>query len=157
MATPAGEFVPLTRCGKEQLDGLTAAAVGRARYRRVTWVTISSALRISEDTAGHRYTDRYLLHRLARFNRSGTVPTTVAGLFAALGDGTVSPEDPTSASDTAGDGNEAGSNRSDRGNGPDQTTPTEPAGAAYNRLAPILSVLIRTAQLTNKEVSGRIG
>ncbi|GGZ21738.1 hypothetical protein GCM10010300_76810 [Streptomyces olivaceoviridis] len=142
---------------QEQLDGLTAAAVGRARYRRVTWVTISSALRISEDTARHRYTDRYLLRRLARFNRSGTVPTTVAGLFTAPGHGTASPQDPPSAGDTGGDGSEAGSDRSDRGDGPEQTTPPEPAGAAYNRLAPILSMLIRTAQLTNKEVSGRIG
>lgn len=57
---------------QEQLDGLTAAAVGRARFRRVTWAVVSSALGISEDTARHRYTDRTILRRLARFNRSET-------------------------------------------------------------------------------------
>jgi hypothetical protein len=69
---------------QEQLDGLTAAVVGRARYRRVTWATVSSTLGISEDTARHRYTDRYVLRRLARFNRSETAqgrqkPREVAG------------------------------------------------------------------------------
>jgi transcriptional regulator with XRE-family HTH domain len=135
---------------QEQLDGLTAAVVGRARYRRVTWAAVSSILRISEDTARHRYTDRYVLRRLARFNRSETAPTSLSVLFSAPSG---------SARDGAGDpGGESGDTAGDRGEGPDQqTSPIESSGAAYNRLSPILSMLIRTAQLTNKDVSSRIG
>ncbi|MFD8050161.1 helix-turn-helix domain-containing protein [Streptomyces chartreusis] len=55
------------------------------------------------------------------------------------------------ATDAAGEGGD------ERSEGPDPSTPSESSGAAYNRLAPILSMLIRTAQLTNKEVSARIG
>ncbi|MGW5609360.1 helix-turn-helix domain-containing protein [Streptomyces sp. NPDC003753] len=139
---------------QEQLDGLTAAVVGRARYRRVTWATISSLLRISEDTARHRYTDRYILRRLARFNRSETVLTSVAGLFTAPGHSLGTPHDPLPGGDTGG---ESGDSGGDRGDSPHQSTPIEHSKAAYNRLAPILSMLIRTAQLTNKEVSSRIG
>jgi transcriptional regulator with XRE-family HTH domain len=147
---------PLRRIAQlhEQLDGLTAAVVGRARYRRLTWSTISSILRISEDTARHRYTERYILRRLARFNRSETALTSLAGLFNnPVPHAADSPEEPA--------GNEAGSESREpgpeRGDGSDQTAPIESSGAAYNRLAPILSMLIRTAQLTNKEVSNRIG
>ncbi|WP_158786569.1 helix-turn-helix domain-containing protein [Streptomyces sp. NRRL F-5065] len=136
----------------EQLDGLTAAAVGRARYRRVTWATVASILHVSEDTARHRYTDRYVLRRLARFNRSEMAPASLAGLFATPAGG--AREAPTS-SDTGG---ESGESTGDRGDGPDQqSAPVESSGAAYNRIAPILSMLIRTAQLTNKEISSRIG
>ncbi|MFC8412650.1 helix-turn-helix domain-containing protein [Streptomyces coelicoflavus] len=137
---------------QEQLDGLTAAVVGRARYRRVTWHAVSSTLGISEDTARHRYTDRYVLRRLARFNRSETAPTSLAALFSAPVGG---------VHDGAGDaGGESGDTAGDRGGGegPDQqTSPAESSGAAYNRLSPILSMLIRTAQVTNKDVSSRIG
>jgi transcriptional regulator with XRE-family HTH domain len=137
---------------QEQLDGLTAAVVGRARYRRVTWATVSSTLGISEDTARHRYTDRYVLRRLARFNRSETAPTSLAALFSTPAGG---------AHDGSGaPGSESGDTAGDRGGGegPDQqTSPVESSGAAYNRLSPILSMLIRTAQLTNKDVSSRIG
>ncbi|WP_371103196.1 helix-turn-helix domain-containing protein, partial [Streptomyces sp. PU_AKi4] len=137
---------------QEQLDGLTAAAVGRARYRRVTWAAISSILGISEDTARHRYTDRYVLRRLARFNRSETALTSLARLFASP---TASPHDSPPAGDT---GSESGDAGGDRGDGSEQqTAPIESSGAAYNRLSPILSMLIRTAQLTNKEVGSRIG
>lgn len=139
---------------QEQLDGLAAAAVGRARFRRVTWAVVSSALDISEDTARHRYTDRAILRRLARFNRSGTPLTSLAGLFSTTA--------PTRRTDTAGDADNSGDSGAAGGErstsadtqrcGQHERTP-----AAYNRLAPILSMLIRTAQLTNKEVSRRIG
>jgi len=56
--------------------------VDRARHRRIIWATVSSILGISEDTARHRYTDRYVLRRIARFNRSDTPPTSPAALFA---------------------------------------------------------------------------
>ncbi|MFC7994479.1 helix-turn-helix domain-containing protein [Streptomyces pilosus] len=140
---------------QEQLDGLTAAVVGRARYRRVTWAAISSILGISEDTARHRYTERYVLRRLARFNRSETTLTSLARLFASP---TASPHDPPPAGDTGSESSDAGGDRGDRGDGSEQqTAPIESSGAAYNRLSPILSMLIRTAQLTNKEVGSRIG
>lgn len=148
---------PLQRIAQlhEQLDGLTAAVVGRARYRRVTWSTISSMLRISEDTARHRYTERYVLRRLARFNRSEAALTSLTGVFSGtVGHIAESPDDATADGDTAADSDEAATERSDKS---EQSTPSEPSGAAYNRLSPILSMLIRTAQLTNKEVSGRIG
>ncbi|WP_190201666.1 helix-turn-helix domain-containing protein [Streptomyces djakartensis] len=147
---------PLRRIAQlhEQLDGLTAAVVGRARYRRLTWSAISSTLRISEDTARHRYTERYILRRLARFNRSETPLTSLAGLFNnPVAPAADSPEGPA-GSDAVGESRDSGS---ERGDGSDQSVPVESSGAAYNRLAPILSMLIRTAQLTNKEVSGRIG
>ncbi|MFC7812702.1 helix-turn-helix domain-containing protein [Streptomyces olivaceus] len=127
---------------QEQLDVLTAAAVGRARHQRVVWATVSTILRISEDTARHRYTERYILRRLSRFNRSGTALTSASRLF--------SPQPPGAR----------------KASGPDSdgTTPEQqqsaPAGsvrAAYNRLSPILSMLVRTAQLTNKELSSQIG
>ncbi|GAB7111104.1 hypothetical protein JCM4814A_94230 [Streptomyces phaeofaciens JCM 4814] len=154
MPTADGEE-PLRRIAQlhEQLDGLTAAVVGRARYRRVTWATISSILRVSEDTARHRYTERYITRRLARFNRSEATLPSLAGLFTATaGHIAEPPGDAASGSDTAGEAGDPGPER-----GPDQTTPSEPSGAAFNRLAPILSMLIRTAQLSNKEVSSRIG
>ncbi|WP_435596574.1 helix-turn-helix domain-containing protein [Streptomyces albogriseolus] len=136
----------------EQLDGLTAAAVGRARYRRVTWATVGSILQISEDTARHRYTDRYILRRLARFNRSEKAPASLAGLFAPSAGGA------REASASGEKGSETSDSAGDRGEGPDQqSVPVESSRAAYNRLAPILSMLIRTAQITNKEISRRIG
>jgi transcriptional regulator with XRE-family HTH domain len=148
---------PLRRIAQlhEQLDGLTAGIVGRARYRRVTWATISSILRVSEDTARHRYTERYILRRLARFNRSEAALTSLPGLFSStVTHSAASPDAPASGGDTADDPCDSGT---DRGDGSDQLAPVEPTGAAYNRLSPILSMLIRTAQLTNKQVSSRIG
>ncbi|MFJ2399595.1 helix-turn-helix domain-containing protein [Streptomyces sp. NPDC087843] len=149
---------PLLRVAQlhEQLDGLTAAVVGRARYRRITWAAISSTLRVSEDTARHRYTDRYILRRLARFNRTESALTSLGGLFTGAAP---RPGDP--AEETGSDGDTAGGSSgpgAEPGSGSEQqSAPVESSGAAYNRLSPILSMLIRTAQLTNKEVSDRIG
>ncbi|WP_217236260.1 helix-turn-helix transcriptional regulator [Streptomyces sp. AC555_RSS877] len=147
---------PLQRIAQlqEQLDGLTAGIVGRARYRRVTWATVSSILRISEDTARHRYTERYILRRLTRFNRSEATLTALAALYSSAGPRSTDPPDTPADSDTAADPCDAGT---ERGEVPDQSAPVESSGAAYNRLSPILSMLIRSAQLTNKEVSSRIG
>ncbi|MEV1069392.1 helix-turn-helix transcriptional regulator [Streptomyces sp. NPDC050263] len=149
---------PLQRVAQlhEQLNGLTAAVVGRARYRRVTWAAISSVLGVSEDTARHRYTERYILRRLARFNRSEAALTSVTGVFSsAASHPAETPEEPTSDGEPAGGAGESGADRSEGSK--HQSAPIESSGAAYNRLAPILSMLIRTAQLTNKEVSGKIG
>lgn len=136
--------------GSQQPNPDTAAVVGRARYRRVTWGRISSILHISEDTARHRYTERYILRRLARFARSGSVPDSLPGLYGTTPlIGTEPPLHAAAATHCA----EVGA-----GEGPPvESTSTEPSGAAYNRLSPILSMLIRTAQLSNKEVSTRIG
>ncbi|MFE1290849.1 helix-turn-helix domain-containing protein [Streptomyces sp. NPDC058751] len=145
---------PLQRIAQlhEQLDGLTAAVVGRARYRRVTWSGISSALRISEDTARHRYSERYILRCLARFNRTETVLTSLTGLFSSAPARSCEP-----AEESAADNEQPGAACPPGGDLEQQTAPAESTGAAYNRLAPILSMLIRTAQLTNKEVSEKIG
>jgi hypothetical protein len=43
------------------------------------------------------------------------------------------------------------------GEGPEQSAPSEPARAAFDRLSPILSMLVRTAQLSTMEGSSRIG
>jgi transcriptional regulator with XRE-family HTH domain len=138
----------------EQLDGLTAVVVGRARYRRVTWAAISSILRVSEDTARHRYTERYILRRLTRFNRSETALTSLSDLFSSTVPYQADPSDEPAENGTADGSSDPDAQRNE---GPDQSAPPEPSGAAYNRLAPILSMLIRTSQLTNKEVAARIG
>ncbi|MDL5206358.1 helix-turn-helix transcriptional regulator [Streptomyces sp. ALI-76-A] len=155
LASSDGEE-PLQRIAQlqEQLDGLIAGIVGRARYRRITWATISSILRISEDTARHRYTERYILRRLTRFNRSETALTTLPGLYSSTSPRSTDAAEPPADNDTAADICDTGTERSD---GPEQGAPIESSGAAYNRLSPILSMLIRSAQLTNKEVSSRIG
>ncbi|GAA2462897.1 helix-turn-helix domain-containing protein [Streptomyces lavendulocolor] len=145
---------PLRRIAQmqDQLDGLTAAVVGRARYHRVTWAKISRILRVSEDTARHRYTERYILRRLARFTRPGSIPGSFTELFGTAP--TTPPDHPTEQGGTPEAGTPA---RTDDPPADDITTISEPSGVAYNRLAPILSMLVRTSQLSNKEVSAKIG
>ncbi|MEU8764697.1 helix-turn-helix transcriptional regulator [Streptomyces sp. NPDC048659] len=144
---------PLKRLAQmqHQVDGLTAAAVGRARHRRVTWGRIGSILGISEDTARHRHSERYILRRISRLTRSTQQPCSLASLFSTPaatatttpegGSGPLAPPAPTEPAVPAGETAE----------------PIAPSSPAYNRLAPILSMLLRTAQLPNKEVSQRIG
>ncbi|GGP93336.1 helix-turn-helix domain-containing protein [Streptomyces melanogenes] len=129
----------------EQMDALTAGLVGRARQRRVTWGPIAAILRISEDTARHRYTDAYILRKLARFTRSRIAPPSLNALYAdATADESLpptadkTPEDPAPAEETP-------------------TTPRDPSGAAFNRLAPVLSMLARASQLPLKDISLKIG
>ncbi|MFE3928020.1 helix-turn-helix domain-containing protein [Streptomyces sp. YIM B13508] len=74
----------------------------------------------------------------------------------AIASGHGAPEE-SSGNDTGGEAREGGPERGDSTDQTAQTAPVESSGAAYNRLAPILSMLIRTAQLTNKEVNSRIG
>jgi transcriptional regulator with XRE-family HTH domain len=89
-----------------------------------------------------------------RFNRSEAALTSLAGLFTnPVPHAADSLEEPA-GNEAGGESREPGP---ERGEGSDQSAPIEPSGAAYHRLAPILSMLIRTAQLTNKEVSSRIG
>ncbi|MCY0954117.1 helix-turn-helix domain-containing protein [Streptomyces sp. H27-S2] len=133
---------------QEQLDSLTAGMVGRARVHRTTWATIGKTLRISEDTARHRYPDRVIERSLSRFSRirskagQGFAPKLRGMSLTPAG----SVQEPTPET------KEPGPEETDA-----PTTTREPSGAAYNRLAPVLSMLVRSAQLTNKDVSASIG
>ncbi|MFH8894507.1 helix-turn-helix domain-containing protein [Streptomyces sp. NPDC017949] len=138
---------------QEQLEGLTAGFVGLARHRRVTWVRISRILHISEDTARHRYTEAHILRRLARFTRArGSVPTSLTDMYALRSGASNVPAprvEPITADAAATEGPDAGSDPN--------PTPRDPSGAAFNRLAPVLSMLVRTSQQTNKDVSAKMG
>lgn len=59
---------------QEQLDSLTAGMVGRARSHRTTWATVGKILRISEDTARHRFPERVIERSLSRFSRIRSTP-----------------------------------------------------------------------------------
>ncbi|MFJ4321167.1 helix-turn-helix domain-containing protein [Streptomyces lavendulae] len=134
---------------QEQLDGLTAGMVGRARSHRTTWATIGKILRISEDTARHRFPERVIERSLSRFSRIRSTPPG-QGFFPKLRGVSLTADAP--AEKSAPETEESGSEAADA-----PTTAREPSGAAYNRLAPVLSMLLRSAQLTNKDVSARIG
>ncbi|MEU9377740.1 helix-turn-helix transcriptional regulator [Streptomyces sp. NPDC048255] len=134
---------PLTRVAQiqQQLEGLTAGLVGRARKHRVTWGRISGILGISQDTARHRYTDEFIQRRIARLTSQRTTAHNP-------------PRQPVP---------QAGP----QSQPPQHATPTKPAdaqtgpptsnGAAYNRLAPVLSMLVRTSKQANKDISAKIG
>lgn len=149
LPTADGEH-PLRQVARlqEQLDGLTAGMVGRARSHRTTWATIGKILRISEDTARHRFPERVIERSLSRFSRIRTTPPG-QGFFPKLRGVPLTSAAPA---ETAPEAEESGPDAADA-----PTTAREPSGAAYNRLAPVLSMLLRSAQLTNKDVSARIG
>ncbi|AZK97109.1 MULTISPECIES: helix-turn-helix domain-containing protein [Streptomyces] len=129
---------------QEQVDGLASGFIGRARHHRVTWVTISAIFKISEDTARHRYTERLILRRLGQFSRR-PLPSSLRELF------TTKPPVPLHSAEASAAGQTGESAL-------DESIPIrEPTGAALNRLAPVLSMLVRTARLSNKEVSDLIG
>ncbi|MEU9237104.1 helix-turn-helix domain-containing protein [Streptomyces subrutilus] len=133
---------------QEQLESLTAGMVGRARSHRTTWATIGRILRISEDTARHRFPERVIERSLSRFSRIRSTPGS--GFSPGLRGMPLTPAGP--AEDPPSEARETGTEETDA-----PTTAREPSGAAYNRLAPVLSMLLRSAQLTNKEASTRIG
>ncbi|MFD5932488.1 helix-turn-helix domain-containing protein [Streptomyces sp. NPDC060333] len=138
---------------QEQLECLTAGFVGLARHRRVTWGRISTILRISEDTARHRYTEDHILRRLNRFMRGrDTTPASLTDMYASTV--LAPPPAPAVMADkvTATEAGPAATPETES-----STTPRDPSGAAYNRLAPVLSMLVRTSKQTNKEVSARMG
>ncbi|MGW2426669.1 helix-turn-helix domain-containing protein [Streptomyces sp. NPDC001709] len=117
---------------RARLDCLTAGLVGRARLRQVTWARIGLALSVSEDTARHRYTDDYIVRRLKQVGHLPSVPASLRALY----------EEPARhvAGGPAGMGEEI----------PDEA---EAAGAAYNRLAPVLSMLARASELPLHELA----
>ncbi|WP_330480022.1 helix-turn-helix domain-containing protein [Streptomyces sp. NBC_00724] len=123
---------PLRRIAQmqAQMDGLTAGLVGRARHHRLTWGRVGRTLNISEDTARHRYTDAHIQRQLARFTRPRSAPL------------------PTYTPNTEASGAEEPASD-------DPSTPREPSGAAFNRLAPVLSMLARASQLPLKDLSSR--
>ncbi|MFD8025740.1 helix-turn-helix domain-containing protein [Streptomyces lavendulae] len=153
LATADGEE-PLRRVARmqEQLDSLTAGMVGRARVQRTTWATIGKILGISQDTARHRFPDRVIERSLSRFSRiRGSAPGQGSGVK--LRGIPLQPIGPQEALEepTTGGGEELSEEPETA------TTSREPSGAAYNRLAPVLSMLVRSARLTNKDVSAKIG
>ncbi|MEW2297077.1 helix-turn-helix transcriptional regulator [Streptomyces sp. NPDC006743] len=117
---------------RTRLDCLTAGLVGRARLGQVTWARIGLALSVSEDTARHRYTDDYIVRRLKQVGHLPSVPTSLRALY----------EEPAR--------HVAGGPASTGGELPDQV---EAAGAAYNRLAPVLSMLARASELPLHELA----
>ncbi len=118
-----------------QLEGLTAGMVGRTRRHRVTWQKIGRILRVGEDTARHRYTDRYIQRRLAQLIRPNALPA-LSALY-------TNTPDPGGQETTAPP--------------PTEDPPNPPAHPAYNRLAPVLSMLARASNLTSQTLSHRIG
>lgn len=117
---------------RTRLDCLTAGLVGRARLRQVTWARVGLALSVSEDTARHRYTDDYIVRRLKQVGHLPSIPTSLRALY----------EEP--ARHVAG--------------GPVDTCEeipdeVEAVGAAYNRLAPVLSMLARASELPLHELA----
>ncbi|MDX3589103.1 helix-turn-helix domain-containing protein [Streptomyces europaeiscabiei] len=135
---------------QEKLDGLVVGVVGRARHRRVTWAKISTALKISEDTARHRFTERHILRRLSRFARRQHLPASLSELY------TPRRAAPSSRKSTPGP---AGTDSGTDATATWETGPPahESSGAAYNRLAPVLSMLVRTAKISNKDMSAQVG
>ncbi|WKU42642.1 helix-turn-helix transcriptional regulator [Streptomyces sp. VNUA116] len=116
---------------RTQLDGLTAGLVGRARCSRTTWSRIGHILGISEDTARHRYTDHYILRRLAELTRMSPPPATLNDLYP---------------------GSTPRQQRSPVPMPPRGSIPTRPR-PAFNRLAPVLSMLARNSGLSMKDLS----
>ncbi|WP_272263913.1 helix-turn-helix domain-containing protein [Streptomyces xanthophaeus] len=127
---------------QQQLEGLTAGLVGRGRKHRVTWGRISDILGISQDTARHRYTDEFIQRRLARLTSQRTPAQDMPRQPVVKAGPTLSQPpphaEPTKWADV-------------------QTSPPTSNGAAYNRLAPVLSMLVRTSKQANKDISARIG
>ncbi|MFF0837630.1 MULTISPECIES: helix-turn-helix domain-containing protein [unclassified Streptomyces] len=117
---------------RTRLDCLTAGLVGRARLRQVTWARIGLALSVSEDTARHRYTDDYIVRRLKQVGHLPSVPTSLRALY----------EEP--ARHVAGGPVDKGEEIPDD---------VEAVGAAYNRLAPVLSMLARASELPLNELA----
>ncbi|MFD4605363.1 helix-turn-helix domain-containing protein [Streptomyces sp. NPDC058464] len=117
---------------RTRLDCLTAGLVGRARLRQVTWGRIGQVLNVSEDTARHRYTDDYIVRRLRQVGHLPSVPTSLRALY----------EEP--ARHVAGGA---------AGQDDDLPDEAEAAGAAYNRLAPVLSMLARASELPLNELA----
>ncbi|MFI6881123.1 helix-turn-helix domain-containing protein [Streptomyces sp. NPDC050400] len=135
---PAPADEPLRRVVqmRTQLDCLTAGLVGRARHRRTPWRQIGKVLTISEDSARHRYTDDYIVRRLSQVARLRDI---AAGLNELHGQ-----SDTTDTHDPDGDDSEPG-------------PPQRPASPAFNRLAPVLSMLARTSKLSLQDISERVG
>ncbi|MEU1309086.1 helix-turn-helix domain-containing protein [Streptomyces cinnamoneus] len=124
---------------RAQLESLTAGLVGRARHRRVTWSRIGRLLNVSEDTARHRYTEAFILRRLSQHIQLRTPSPSLSALY---GHAPVPEESPPPPPDLPVD-----TPLSAR-------TPTSPA---FNRLAPVLSMLARASNMQLQVLSRRAG
>ncbi|MEU7135013.1 helix-turn-helix transcriptional regulator [Streptomyces sp. NPDC046261] len=123
---------------RAQLESLTAGLVGRARHRRVTWSRIGRLLNVSEDTARHRYTNAYILRRLSQHIHLRSTPSSLGALYGE----TAPPGESPPPSDLPVD------------------TPLSartPASPAFNRLAPVLSMLARASKMQLQVLSRRVG
>ncbi|MEU1778750.1 MULTISPECIES: helix-turn-helix domain-containing protein [Streptomyces] len=120
-----------------QLQSLTAGLVGRARHRRVTWSRLGRLLNISEDTARHRYTDAYILRRLSQHIHMPAAPASLSALYGR-------PPAPGCPAPPPGSVDTPLSAR----------TPDTPA---FNRLAPVLSMLARASKLQLQVLAARAG
>ncbi|WP_327359973.1 helix-turn-helix domain-containing protein [Streptomyces sp. NBC_01296] len=134
---------------QQQLDGLTAGLVGRARYHQVTWGRVSEVLGISQDTARHRYSEDFIKRRLARL--TGNPTPALAPRTSPKNSPPASPRPHRTSAPRAPQTTASPDSQ------PAPTTTPAPSGAAYNRLAPVLSMLVRTSKQTNTEVSAKIG
>ncbi|MCX4632768.1 helix-turn-helix transcriptional regulator [Streptomyces sp. NBC_01443] len=134
---------------QQQLDGLTAGLVGRARYHQVTWGRVSEVLGISQDTARHRYSEDFIKRRLARL--TGNPTPALAPRTSPKSSPAASPRPHRTSAARAPQTTASPDNQLA------PTTTPAPSGAAYNRLAPVLSMLVRTSKQTNTEISAKIG
>ncbi|WP_424888875.1 helix-turn-helix domain-containing protein [Streptomyces sp. XH2] len=126
---------------RTQLDGLTAGLVGRARIHRTTWNRIARILGISDDTARHRFTDHYILRRLSELTRMGPPPASVSALYPGT-----TPRTPLSPVPTP-----------PRGSAFQPAPARSRPRAAFNRLAPALSMVARRSGRSMKQISERTG
>ncbi|MGF1427495.1 helix-turn-helix domain-containing protein [Kitasatospora sp. LaBMicrA B282] len=115
-----------------RIEDLTAGLVGQARLHRTPWAQIAAALAVSEDTARHRFRPHDIERRLARLRRR-TAPAAKA-----TGPGARVP---------------APGERS----APAPPLPEPADRPAVNRLAPVLSRLVRATGRSQRAVSDASG
>ncbi|MEU5048996.1 helix-turn-helix transcriptional regulator [Streptomyces sp. NPDC021096] len=123
---------------RAQLESLTAGLVGRARHRRVTWSRIGRLLNVSEDTARHRYTNAYILRRLSQHIHLRSTPSSLGALYGETAPAGESPPPSDLPVDTP-------------------LSARTPATPAFNRLAPVLSMLARASKMQLQVLSRRVG
>ncbi|GAA1259892.1 hypothetical protein GCM10009665_57410 [Kitasatospora nipponensis] len=114
---------------RTQLDALTAGLVHRARQRRTAWAKVATSLGMSEDGARHRFRPDNISHRLAQFARQRPVSTE--------------PGPPNALTSVR--------------TGSQPPLPDVDARPAYNRLAAVLSMLVRATQQSQRELSIKSG
>ncbi|WP_164543614.1 helix-turn-helix domain-containing protein [Streptomyces mobaraensis] len=113
---------------KTCLDSLIAGLVARERHTGATWTRISGMMEINVDTARHRYSEARILRSL-RHHVHLKAGQSLSSLFGSPADDPLEPPLPRHAT----------------------------ASPAYNRLAPVLSMLVRNSRKTQQQVSHQAG